>query len=82
MISRSDSKGRIYIPKEFQSKLTKEVYIVEFKEGLFIVPIPVDPLLQLQTEGKLMGSHSLAELKKIIEAEAANNVSTTNERDE
>ena len=40
MITKCDKKGRVYIPKKLQNKLTKEMFLVEINEGLLLIPIP------------------------------------------
>lgn len=70
MMAKCDEKGRLYIPKKYQSKIKRDVYIIELKEGLLIVPIPEDPITELKDIGKALPKKSLAEFKAIIEEEA------------
>lgn len=70
MIVNCDEKGRIYIPKKYQSLIHNQVYIVELKGGLWLVPIPQNPLEELRTIGKNLPKKSIAEFKDIIRSEA------------
>jgi bifunctional DNA-binding transcriptional regulator/antitoxin component of YhaV-PrlF toxin-antitoxin module len=76
MIAKCDNKGRLYIPKELQSKIAKEMYIVVFKDGLILVPVPIDPINVLQAEGRALGSVSVEELKASAHEEAAQEIAT------
>jgi len=75
MIVKCDDKGRLYIPKKFQSKIKGEIYIVEIKEGLLLVPVPADPFKTLHSIGKILPEHSISELKDIIEKESNKEIS-------
>jgi len=75
MIGRCDEKGRLYIPKKLQSKIKGDVYLVELKEGLLVVPIPEDPVSQLRSIGKDLPDKSITELKEIIKQEALKDIS-------
>ncbi|USS40982.1 AbrB/MazE/SpoVT family DNA-binding domain-containing protein [Thermococcus aggregans] len=66
MISKIDSKGRVYIPKSMRKKLTKDVYLVETPEGILIIPKPKDPIKELEQIGKKLPEKSIEELKKDI----------------
>ncbi|MFO8017507.1 MAG: AbrB family transcriptional regulator [Promethearchaeia archaeon] len=75
MIGKCDDKGRLYIPKKLQSKIKGNVYLVELKEGLLVVPIPEDPVSQLRSIGKELPDKSISELKDIIKQEALKDIS-------
>jgi DNA-binding transcriptional regulator/RsmH inhibitor MraZ len=74
MIAKCDEKGRLYIPKKLQSKISSEMFIIELKEGLLLVPVPEDPLKELQLIGQSLPDKSIAEFKSIIEQEALEEV--------
>ncbi len=70
MIANCDEKGRIYIPKKYQSLIHDQVFIVELRGGLWLVPIPKDPLDELRKIGKKLPNKTIAELKEIIRFQA------------
>jgi DNA-binding transcriptional regulator/RsmH inhibitor MraZ len=74
MIAKCDEKGRLYIPKKYQSKINGEVYLVELKEGLMIIPVPKDPIAQLQSIGQSIPNITLSKMKAIINEEAMKEV--------
>jgi len=69
MISKIDSKGRIYIPKKFRSRIKGDIYIVELNQGLLILPIPNDPIKELEEAGKGLPDLSFSEFKEAIQVE-------------
>lgn len=74
MIAKCDEKGRLYIPKKLQSKISSEMYIIELKEGLLLVPVPDDPIKVLELIGQSLPEKSSAEFNSIIEQEALEEV--------
>ncbi|WP_456395259.1 AbrB/MazE/SpoVT family DNA-binding domain-containing protein [Thermococcus sp.] len=66
MISKMDSKGRLYIPRSMRERVGKEVYLVETPDGILIIPKPEDPLKELKEIGKSLPKVSLDELKRGI----------------
>ncbi len=71
MITTYDDKGRVYIPKKYQHRLSKRVFIVETKEGLLLVPVPDDPVAVLEEIGKSLPAMTLEQLKSEIMKQAA-----------
>ncbi|MCD6559896.1 AbrB family transcriptional regulator [Thermococci archaeon] len=63
MISKVDSRGRLYIPKSMRSKVGSEVYLVETPNGILIIPKPEDPLKELEELGKSLPEVSPEKLK-------------------
>ena len=72
MITQYDAKGRVYIPKVYQKKMTKDVFIIETKEGLLLIPIPEDPVQELEKLGEKLPSLTIKELKNAILEQATN----------
>jgi DNA-binding transcriptional regulator/RsmH inhibitor MraZ len=70
MITQCDAKGRVYIPKALQKKLTKEVFIVETAEGILIIPIPNDPFQELERLGQKLPAMTIKQLKEEITKQA------------
>ncbi len=66
MLARIDSKGRLYIPKKMREKLGSEVYLVEMRDRIIIIPKPKDPLKELEEIGRSLPEKSVEELKKEI----------------
>jgi DNA-binding transcriptional regulator/RsmH inhibitor MraZ len=66
MISQCDAKGRVYIPKVYQKKMTKNVFVVETKDGILLIPIPDDPVQELEKLGQKLPSMTIKELKDAI----------------
>ena len=74
MLTRVDSKGRLYLPKAMREGLPDEVYLVKLDEGILIVPKPREPLRELEELGKKLPDKTLHELKKEILREATKEV--------
>ncbi|WP_225807093.1 AbrB/MazE/SpoVT family DNA-binding domain-containing protein [Thermococcus bergensis] len=66
MISKIDSKGRVYIPKSMRKRIHGEVYLVETPEGILIIPKPENPIEELEKIGKSLPEKSIEELKREI----------------
>ena len=74
MIAKCDEKGRLYIPKKFRSKIGREVFLIELKDGLLIVPVPEDPIEELMEIGEELPDIPMDELKRSIEEEALDEI--------
>jgi bifunctional DNA-binding transcriptional regulator/antitoxin component of YhaV-PrlF toxin-antitoxin module len=61
-----DERGRLYLPREFREKIGREVYLVDVKDGVLIIPKPTDPVKELEEIGSLIPERSIKELKKDI----------------
>ena len=70
MLSKVDEKGRICLGKKLGKRLGEEVFIVELKDGVLLVPKPADPLKMLQTLGASLPDVPTRELLKEITGEA------------
>jgi bifunctional DNA-binding transcriptional regulator/antitoxin component of YhaV-PrlF toxin-antitoxin module len=70
ILSKVDSKGRLYLPKEMRKGLSKEVYLVKIDSEILIVPKPEDPLKELEELGKNLPDKPLSEIKREILKEA------------
>ncbi len=66
MIVKCDAKGRVYIPKKMQEKLTKEAFAVETPDGILLIPISDDPVAELEQLGKKLPQLTLKGLKEEI----------------
>ena len=70
MWARVDDRGRIYLPKPVREKIGKEVFVVEVKDGVLLIPKPEDPVKELENIGKLLPDKSIRELRDEIEKAA------------
>ncbi len=70
MWARVDDRGRIYLPKPVREKIGKEVFVVEVKDGILLIPKPEDPVKELENIGKLLPDKSIRELRDEIEKAA------------
>lgn len=77
MITTYDDKGRVYIPKKYQHKLSKHVLIVDTRDGLLLVPVPDDPVAVLEEIGKTLPAMTLKQLKSEIMKQAAEELDKT-----
>jgi len=66
MMLKCDERGRIYLPKDIREKLGKEFYLVETKAGIYLIPIPANPVKDLEEIGKKLPEKSIKELRKDI----------------
>jgi hypothetical protein len=71
MLSKVDEKGRLYLGKKRGKQLGKEVFIVELKSGILLIPKPEDPVKSLETLGASLPDVPMKELRKEIAEEAA-----------
>ena len=58
------------LPKPMREKVGKEVFIVEVKDGVLLIPKPADPVKELEKIGKPLPDKSVKELRKEIESVA------------
>lgn len=47
MWAKVDERGRVYLPKSVRSRIGREVFIVEVKDGILLIPKPSDPVKRL-----------------------------------
>lgn len=71
MMLKCDERGRIYLPKHIREKFGEEFYLVETKEGIHLIPIPANPVEDLEKIGKKLPEKSIKELKEDILKQAA-----------
>jgi len=70
MLSKVDTKGRLYLRREFRERLGREVYVVELDEGVLIVPKPKDPVKELERLGSPLPDKPIREFRKEITEKA------------
>jgi bifunctional DNA-binding transcriptional regulator/antitoxin component of YhaV-PrlF toxin-antitoxin module len=67
MWAKVDARGRLYIPRSLRSKISKEVYLVEVKDGILVIPKPEDPIKELEEIGRAIPPDKpVDEIKKDI----------------
>ncbi|MDK2781764.1 MAG: hypothetical protein PWR13_792 [Archaeoglobi archaeon] len=70
MWAKVDDRGRVCIPKPLREKIGKEVFVVETREGILLIPKPQDPVKELEEIGKQLPEKSVKELRREIESAA------------
>lgn len=68
MVTKTDN-GRVYIPKRLREKYGDRYRIVDSGDGLFLVPVPDEPLDALREEWSDVDA-SVEELREEARAEA------------
>ena len=69
--TQCDSKGRIYLTKSLRAKYGERFIIVKTRDGLLFLPVPADPIKDLEALGKPLQGFSLAALKQGVAEQAA-----------
>lgn len=64
-----DKQGRIYLPKKLKT-IGRRFFIVKIDKEFMLVPIPSDPVKELEKIGKGLPKKSLRQFKKEILEEA------------
>ena len=67
MWAKVDDRGRVYLPKQVRRKVGKEVFVIEVKDGVLLIPKPNDPFRELEELGKKLPDRTVRELRKEIE---------------
>ncbi len=65
-----DDRGRLYLPRRVREKIGKEVFVVEVKDGVLLIPKPSDPVREFEEIGKGFPDKLVKELRKEIEEAA------------
>jgi len=65
-----DDRGRLYLPKSIRERIGREVFVVEVKDGVLLIPKPSDPLKELEEIGRKLPDKSIKEFKREIEEAA------------
>jgi len=65
-----DDRGRLYLPRQVREKIGKEVFVIEVKDGVLLIPKPSDPVGELEEIGKGLPDKLVKELRKEIEEAA------------
>ena len=67
MWAKVDDRGRVYLPKQVRGKVGREVFVIEVKDGILLIPKPNDPFRELEELGKKLPDRTVRELRKEIE---------------
>ncbi len=73
-IIRCDSKGRIYLAEEIRSFYGRKFVIVKAPKELILLPVPEDPVKDLEDIGQKLPAKSIEHLKEKILKRARKNV--------
>ena len=74
LTTKCDSKGRIHLRESLRSKYGEKFLVIEKDSGVVLVPVPSDPVEDLQLIGRALHGHSLKEIKKRIRRRAKKEV--------
>ncbi|HUY70400.1 MAG TPA: hypothetical protein VMV00_02425 [Candidatus Baltobacteraceae bacterium] len=71
-ILKIDERCRVTIGKKAVARYGKRFWMLDTPDGIVLVPVPKDPIKELEALGKRsgIGRYTMEEVKKIIEAEA------------
>ena len=70
MWAKVDDRVRLYLPKPIRERIGREVFVVEVKDGVLLIPKPSDPAKELEEVGRKLPDKSVRELRKEIEEAA------------
>ncbi len=73
-ISKCDEKGRIYLKQEVRSRYGDRFVVLEVRGELILLPVPKDPVKDLEELGKALKGKSMEELKASIAERARKEV--------
>ena len=64
---KCDIKGRIYLREKLRARYGDEFILVERLDGFMFLPIPENPVQDLEELGKKLRGHSIKEIKRKTE---------------
>ncbi|WP_457590711.1 AbrB/MazE/SpoVT family DNA-binding domain-containing protein [Geoglobus sp.] len=67
MWAKVDDRGRVYLPKQVRDRVGREVFVIEVKDGVLLIPKPSDPFKELEELGKKLPDRPVRELRREIE---------------
>lgn len=73
-ITRTDSRGRIYLGKKIREKYGEKFILLEEKDKLILVPVRNNPIKDLAELGEQLPKKSLKAFRKDIVEEAKKEV--------
>jgi hypothetical protein len=73
-LTRCDSKGRVYLKEEIRAKYGREFLMLQALEEIILLPVPENPMKDLEELGKMIPIKSLHEIKKKIKLRAMQDV--------
>lgn len=66
-----DKQGRIYLPKQLKKDLGRKFFVVKVNKDIMLVPVPSDPVKELERIGKKLPKKSVKQFRKEIMEEAS-----------
>lgn len=65
-VSKCDSKGRLFLDSSVRSRYGERFFVVELPSEILLLPVPADPIPDLEEIGEAMADKSIHEIKKMI----------------
>ena len=69
-LTETDEKGRIYLPMNARQKYGRKFLLIELPNGIKLVPVPKDPIQDLQQVMKKISKKDIQTIKKEIQLQA------------
>jgi DNA-binding transcriptional regulator/RsmH inhibitor MraZ len=66
-----DKQGRIYLPKHLKANIGRKFFAVKINKDIMLVPVPPDPVKELERIGRGLPKKSVRRLRKEILEEAS-----------
>jgi hypothetical protein len=73
-LTKCDSKGRVYLKEEIRAKYGREFLILQTLKEIILLPVPENPIKDLEELGKMIPIKSLQEIKKKIRSRGMQDV--------
>jgi bifunctional DNA-binding transcriptional regulator/antitoxin component of YhaV-PrlF toxin-antitoxin module len=61
-----DKQGRIYLPRQIKKDLGRKFFVVKINKDIILVPVPSDPVKELERIGKGLPKKSIKRFRKEI----------------
>lgn len=61
-----DKQGRIYLPKKMKEEVGSKFFVVRIDKELLLVPVPLNPVKELERIGKSLPRKSVSKFRKEI----------------
>ena len=78
--SKCDRKGRLLLRPALRRRYGDQFFIVEAPREVILLPVPSDPVKDLQRLGRKLEGYTIEELKKVIDEQADKEIDETLDR--